>query len=235
VVLKEQLIQAGKLAAMGKLAAGVAHEINNPLTGILAYAEDMAEDFPDNDPRQKDLQVIIRETLRCRDIVRNLLDFARQEKPKLEKLIPNSVIEQSLSLIGKLPQFRNIAIEIALDEDIPFIQGDPRQLQQVILNFLMNSSEAMNGRGIIKMSTGYQRSTDTCYITVEDEGPGISEDKIDKIFEPFFSTKETSGLGLAVSWGIIDRHLGTIEVERSSKGGALFRIVLPAYDYPEER
>ncbi|UCC79442.1 MAG: PAS domain-containing protein [Candidatus Zixiibacteriota bacterium] len=235
VVLKEQLIQAGKLAAMGKLAAGVAHEINNPLTGILAYAEDMAEDFPGNDPRQKDLQVIIRETLRCRDIVRNLLDFARQEKPKLEKLIPNSVIEQSLSLIGKLPQFRNITIEIALDEDIPFIQGDPRQLQQVILNFLMNSSEAMNGRGVIGISTGYEPSTDKCYITVEDEGPGISEDKIDKIFEPFFSTKETSGLGLAVSWGIIDRHRGSIEVERSSKGGALFRIVLPAYEYLEER
>ncbi len=235
VVLKEQLIQAGKLAAMGKLAAGVAHEINNPLTGILAYAEDMAEGFSNDDSRKKDLQVIIRETLRCRDIVRNLLDFARQEKPKLEKLIPNSVIEQSLSLIGKLPQFRNITIEIALDEDIPFIQGDPRQLQQVILNFLMNSSEAMNGRGVIKISTGYQRRTDRCYITVEDEGPGIPEDKIDKIFEPFFSTKETSGLGLAVSWGIIDRHRGIIEVERSSKGGALFRIVLPAYEYQEER
>jgi len=226
--LKEQLFQAGKLAAIGKLAAGVAHEINNPLTGILAYAEDLVDDLPADDTHQEDLKVIIRETLRCRDIVRNLLDFARQETPELEKLHPNLVIDQSISLVEKLPQFRDVKIEVNKSAEVPSIQGDPHQLQQVILNFLMNSTEAMKGKGTIKLSTNYERQYNKCHIIVEDNGPGVPENLIDKIFEPFFSTKGTNGLGLAVSWGIIERHHGKIEVEMSKSGGALFRIVLPA-------
>ncbi|MCP4580688.1 MAG: PAS domain-containing protein, partial [candidate division Zixibacteria bacterium] len=229
VDLKDQLVQAGKLAAVGKLAAGVAHEINNPLTGVLAYAEDMVDELPDDNPHQEDLKVIIRETLRCRDIVRNLLDFARQETPKLERLDPNLIVDQSLSLVEKLPQFRNITLELNKFDEIPFIKGDPHQLQQVILNFLMNSAEAMKGKGIIKLTTEYLRRYDRCNIVVEDDGPGIPENLVDKIFEPFFSTKGTNGLGLAVSWGIIERHRGNIEVEMSDRGGALFRIVLPAF------
>jgi two-component system NtrC family sensor kinase len=229
IELKEQLIQAGKLAAVGKLAAGVAHEINNPLTGVLAYAEDMVDDLPNDDPHQEDLRVIIRETLRCRDIVRNLLDFARQETPKLEKLHPNLVIDQSISLIEKLPQFRDIKIEVEKSDTLPSILGDPHQLQQVVLNFLMNSTEAMKGKGTIKLSTRFESRDNRCQIVVEDNGPGIPENIIDKIFEPFFSTKGTNGLGLAVSWGIVERHHGKIEVEMSESGGALFRIVLPVY------
>lgn len=227
--LEEQLVQAGKLAAVGKLAAGVAHEINNPLTGILAYAEDIIEDLPEDNPHREDAQVIIRETLRCRDIVRNLLDFARQETPKLEELDAAKVIEQSLALIERLPQFRDIEITVERSKKTPPILGDPRQLQQVVLNFLMNSAEAMHGRGAIKLKTEYERRNDKCYIIVEDNGPGIPENLKDKIFEPFFSTKGTNGLGLAVSWGIVERHKGIIEVEMSESGGALFKIVLPAY------
>jgi two-component system NtrC family sensor kinase len=227
--LKEQLVQTTKLAAVGKLAAGVAHEINNPLTGILAYAEDMAEDLPQKDARYKDLHVIIRETLRCRDIVKNLLDFARQETPELERLDCNTVIDQAIALIERLPQFRDIKIETHKSKKLPPIQGDPRQLQQVILNFLMNSAEAMKGKGNIKVITEYERRNDKCHIIVEDNGPGIPENMKDKIFEPFFSTKGTNGLGLAVSWGIIERHKGIIEVEMSDSGGALFKIALPAY------
>jgi two-component system, NtrC family, sensor kinase len=175
------------------------------------------------------LKVIVRETLRCRDIVKNLLDFARQETPDLEKLNPNEVVDQSLNLIEKLPQFRNIELVVKKGDKMPPILGDPRQLQQVILNFLMNSTEAMRGKGKIKLTTRYDRRHDRCVIMVEDSGPGIPENLRDKIFEPFFSTKGTNGLGLAVSWGIVERHKGTIEVEMSDSGGALFRIVLPSY------
>jgi PAS domain S-box-containing protein len=227
--LKDQLVQAGKLAAVGKLAAGVAHEINNPLTGVLAYAEDMVDELPDDSPHQEDLKVIIRETFRCRDIVKNLLDFARQETPKMEKLDINKIVDRSISLVEKLPEFRNIKLELDKGEGIPFIEGDPHQLQQVLLNFLVNSAEAMKGKGVISLTTDYLRRSDRCYIIVEDNGPGIPENMIDKIFEPFFSTKGTNGLGLAVSWGIIERHRGIIEVEMSESGGALFRIVLPAF------
>jgi len=227
--LSDQLIQAEKLAAIGKLAAGVAHEINNPLTGILAFAEDMVDDLPEDDSHQSDLRVIIRETLRCRDIVRNLLDFARQENPKLEKLDPDMVVEQALSLVVKLPQFRNITIQTNLYDSAPSILGDPHQLQQVILNFMLNSAEAMEEKGVIILSTSYNRRYDKYIISVEDNGPGIPENLIDKIFEPFFSTKGTNGLGLAVSWGIIERHHGIIEVDKTKGGGALFKIILPVY------
>jgi PAS domain S-box-containing protein len=226
--LRDQLMQAVKLAAVGKLAAGVAHEINNPLTGILAYAEDMFEELDKNDSHRGDIEVIIRETLRCRDIVRNLLDFARQEAPKLKDVSPNQVVEQALSLLAKLPQFRNINIIKELDDGVPYIQGDPQQLQQVILNLMLNAAEAMEMKGKIGITTEYDLRHDKCLIMVRDDGPGIPENLIDKIFEPFFSTKGTNGLGLAVSWGIIERHQGTIEVDMTRGGGAIFRIILPA-------
>ena len=231
--LQEQLAQSAKLAAVGKLAAGVAHEINNPLTGILAFAEDLVEKFDNNSPYKDDINVIIRETLRCRDIVRNLLDFSRQETPHLEKFNPNHIVEHSLSLVEKLPQFQNITIEKILTDKIPLINCDQHQMQQVILNFMLNSCDAMKGKGIIKVSTEYNRRHDKCIINVEDDGPGIPENLIDKLFEPFFSTKGTSGLGLAVSCGIVERHHGKIEVDMADKSGAIFRIVLPAINNDE--
>ncbi len=232
--LHEQLVQAARLAAVGKLAAGVAHEINNPLTGVLAYAEDILGDLSEDDPLREDIAVIIQETLRCRDIVRNLLDFARQEKLHLEKTSPNEVIEQALTLVRKLPQFRNIAIEKKLTEDIPEVECDIHQIQQVLLNLMINASEAMNGSGTIKLSTEHSNQQNRCLIIVEDNGPGISEHLIDKVFEPFFSTKGTSGLGLAVSWGIVERHRGVIEVESTESGGAIFTIALPAVEDAEK-
>ncbi|MFZ5980361.1 MAG: PAS domain-containing sensor histidine kinase [Candidatus Zixiibacteriota bacterium] len=226
--LRDQLVQSTKLAALGKLAAGVAHEINNPLSGVLAFAEDMLDDFDPDDPRHKDLSVIIRETLRCRDIVRNLLDFARQDNPKFEEHDLNTIIDQSVSLVEKLPQFRNISIAINKKEKMPKIQCDLYQIQQVLLNLMLNAADAMKEHGTLTITTDYDRRHDRCLIAVEDNGPGIPENLIDKIFEPFFSTKGTNGLGLAVSWGIIERHRGIIEVDIAESGGAIFRILLPA-------
>lgn len=229
VLLHEQLVQNEKLAALGKLAAGVAHEINNPLTGILAYAEDLLDSVPDSPDLQEDIKVIIRETLRCRDIVRNLLDFARQDKPIFQIIDPNQIIDQTLSLVSRLPQFRDIKIKTILYDKIPKIESDPKQLQQVLLNLMINASDAMKHKGNIIISTDYFPNRNMCCISVEDDGPGVPENLIDKIFEPFFSTKNTNGLGLAVSWGIIERHHGTIEVDTADSGGAIFRLLLPAF------
>ncbi len=227
--LRDQLVQSSKLVAIGQLAAGVAHEINNPLTGILAYAEDMADELPENNEMREDVDVIIRETKRCRDIVRNLLDFARQEAPKLEEMNPNQIVDQALSLVAKLPQFRNIEINKIIENKIPSIQCDPQQIQQVVLNLMLNAADAMNGKGIIKLTSEYDLRQDKCILSVEDNGPGIPENLIDKIFEPFFSTKGTNGLGLAVSWGIVERHHGTIEIDMAEGAGAIFKIILPAF------
>ncbi len=231
VQLMEKLIQSEKLAALGKLAAGVAHEINNPLTGILSFAEGILEDLPKDSPLNEDVKIIINETLRCRDIVRNLLDFAKQYTPKFELVNPNEIIRQTLELVHKLPQFKDINIEVSLESDdkIPKIKADFKQIQQVLLNFLINAADAMKYKGKIILSSEYYRQLKKCIISVEDTGPGIPENLLDKIFEPFFSTKSTSGLGLAVSWGIIERHHGTIEVDTAESGGAIFKILLPAY------
>ncbi len=225
--LSDQLTQAVKLAAVGKLAAGVAHEINNPLTGVLAYAEDLAEELADNSQLKTDVEVIIRETLRCRNIVRNLLDFARQDAPRLEEIQPVDVVDQALMLVKKLPEFRNITIAWEPPQKVPPILGDVRQLQQVILNLMLNAADAMQGKGKITLQVTYERGSRRCVISVEDTGPGIPENLMDKIFEPFFSTKDTNGLGLAVSWGIVERHRGTMEVDTAEGGGAVFRIVIP--------
>ena len=232
--LSDQLAQAVKLAAVGKLAAGVAHEINNPLTGVLAYAEDILEDLEPDSSFRNDIHVIIRETMRCRDIVRNLLDFARQETPDLVDTAINDIVTNTLVLVQKLPQFRNIGIEQRLKEHIPLVKCDRHQIQQVILNLMMNAADAMKGQGKIKITTKYERSHNRCIIAVTDNGPGIPENLMDKIFEPFFSTKGTNGLGLAVSWGIVERHHGQIEVDAAPGGGAVFRIALPVIHKLEE-
>ncbi|MCK5741675.1 MAG: hypothetical protein KAH48_05615, partial [Chlorobi bacterium] len=226
--LQEQLVQTEKLAAIGKLAAGVAHEINNPLTGILAFAEDLKEEYQESDFQFADLSVIVRETLRCRDIVRNLLDFSRQDKPNFEIRKPDDIVGSTLNLIEKLPQFKDINIQRCFGVDIPFISCDPKQLHQVLLNFLLNAADAMKSKGVICIRTAFESENNKCVISVEDDGPGIPEKMVDKIFEPFFSTKNTNGLGLAVSWGIVERHGGIIEVDTAEKSGAIFRIVLPA-------
>ncbi len=227
--LQEQLIQSEKLAAIGKLAAGIAHEINNPLSGILAYAESLQYDLENNPQLKADAEVIIRETLRCRDIVRNLLDFAKQDKPQLQKINPNTIVHNTMSLVKKLPQFKDINIQINLKDKIPDINSDPMQMQQVLLNLLLNAADAMKYKGKILITTDYNRRNSNCIISVEDSGPGVPDNLMDKIFEPFFSTKGTSGLGLAVSWGIVERHRGTIEIDSAESGGAIFKILIPAF------
>jgi PAS domain S-box-containing protein len=226
--LQRELRHADKLAAIGKLAAGVAHEINNPLTGVLSFAEDLLADSEDGDPRAEDYRVIIRETLRCREIVRNLLDFSRQSQPRIRDCDLNAVAERALALIERLATFRHVEVRRELAEDLPPIRGDAGQLQQVILNLLVNAAEKMPDGGTLTIESGTMEDGRNCHVTVLDRGPGIPEEDLDRVFEPFFSTKKsTQGLGLAVSWGIVERHGGVIEAGNRCGAGAFFRVVLP--------
>jgi PAS domain S-box-containing protein len=226
--LQRELLQADKLAAIGKLAAGVAHEINNPLTGILAFAEDLKEEVSGEEQRE-DCDVIIRETLRCREIVRNLLDFARQKKPQIRGADLNRVVQDTVVLVRRLALFRDVKLTLVLGEALPVVPGDPGQLQQVVLNLLVNAAEGMDGKGEIIVATSLRAGVREVMLSVSDTGPGIPEEALGRIFEPFFSTKKaTHGLGLAVSWGIVERHGGRVEADNRPEGGAVFRVFLPA-------
>lgn len=227
IKLQEQLIHSEKLAALGKLAAGVAHEINNPLTGILANAEYIKDSIDSSHELQDDIKIIINEVLRSRDIVNLLLDYTRQDSPKLKDISLNQIITNSLSLLSRLPQFRNINIETQINEQLPLVLADEKQIQQVLLNLLINAADSLGNKGNIKLITAFSKTDHSCKIIVVDEGKGIPENVIEKIFEPFFSTKNTSGLGLAVSKGIIERHKGTLTASNNSFGGASFEISLP--------
>ena len=223
--LQEQVNQSAKLAAVGKLAAGVAHEINNPLTGVLAYAEDLRDDAAPGDERRADYEVIIRETLRCRAIVRSLLDYSRQEEPVFQTGDLSDVVRKTVTLVEKLPNFRDVDLRVDLGRESLPVDADHRQLQQVLLNLIINALDAMDGDGTIAIQTGHEAGK--AFASVSDSGPGIPDQEKSRIFEPFYTTKATTGLGLSVSWGIVERHRGTIELRDSRLGGACFSIVLP--------
>jgi two-component system NtrC family sensor kinase len=226
---QDQLVRTAQLVAAGKLAAGVAHELNNPLTGVLAYAEELLADTPESDPRRQDLQVIVRETLRCRGIVRNLLDFARQTGPELAQANLASVIRDTITLLHKHAAFRDVVIAHEIPKTPPPVRGDPHQLQQVLVNLLVNAAEAMPDGGRIHVGLAVDAANEQAVLSVSDTGTGIPEAIRDRIFEPFFSTKggKTDGFGLAVSWSIVQQHGGVIDVESEIGRGTTFRVRLP--------
>ena len=352
--MRLQLLQSEKMASLGQLAAGIAHEINNPLTGVLSYSSYLLKRTKDNPELQNDLTVIVRETMRSRDIVKQLLDFARQSTPKKIKMNINEIIIRAEKVVTNQLKINNISIEKNFDENLPEIIIDPNQIQQVIINLIVNAIDAISKNGLIKIRTskflinpygfeiiksaicpnehslmaednkingnpsikllaeleneteiifldpiyGSQKNiisdkfannprvklscpvckvslnaeNETCQncfsklykipiqnkgfivgcinnkhkwqkweyidkrgqqeyvqIEIEDNGCGISESQINKIFDPFFSTKEQkgTGLGLAVVWGIIDNHAGKISVESKINAGTKFKILLP--------
>jgi two-component system NtrC family sensor kinase len=226
---QRQLIMIEKLASIGKLAASVAHEINNPLTGILTFAEDLVDNAQTNDPLLPDYRVIRREAIRCREIVRQLLDFSRQDKPNLQPVDMNEVLSHTVKFVSKQAVFRNIIIETELRENLPAVTADPVQLEQVVLDLLVNACEAMPDGGKIVIASAVFPRTREVEVTVRDNGPGISPEHLPQIFEPFFSTKggKSMGIGLAVSWSIINQHGGRLEVDSKPGEGTAFRIFMP--------
>ncbi len=227
--LQHELLQTEKHAAVGKLAAGVAHEINNPLTGILTFAEDLRDDADESSPEREDLEFIVRETLRCRRIVRDLLDFSRQHKPDRQRVRPEAVMRRAMNLVIKQASFHDVRFHFQADEGVASISADANQLQQAILNLIINARDAMQGRGEITLHAGVNEAG-MVVMEVGDTGSGIEDHHLSKIFEPFFSTKgaQGNGLGLAAVRSIVDQHGGRIAVDSTPGAGTVFRIVLPA-------
>jgi two-component system NtrC family sensor kinase len=225
--MQAHLIQSEKLAGVGKLAAGVAHEINNPLTCVLTNSSLILSDLAPDDPRREDLQAIVDETLRCRKIVKGLLDFARQTKPQRQQLSLNKVAEDVVTLVRNQASFQNITIQTELDPDLPSVLADADQMRQVALNIILNAAEVMPQGGKIRVQSSFQSKTNRVMLRISDTGPGISPEIQGRLFEPFFTTKKTgTGLGLAIAYGIMERHKGSLEVESALGHGTTIVVIL---------
>ncbi len=230
VNIQDHLVQAEKLASLGKLAAGIAHEINNPLGGILIYTHLILEDQQESSPHSQNLEKIVKETQRCRDIVKGLLEFARPKEPKMIPTDVHEVMEKSISLLERQALFQNITVKKAYAPNLSRIIADGAQLQQVFMNIILNAAEAMDGNGTLTLRSFLEEEGGDLAVEISDTGRGIRAEDMKRLFEPFFTTKEVgkgTGLGLAISYGIIQKHGGSIEAESRVGEGARFRIKLP--------
>ena len=229
--MQSHLIQSEKLASLGKLAAAIAHEINNPLTSILINTHLMLEKTEKNNTFYENLSLIADETSRCSDIVKGLLEFSRQNPPQMSYADINEITEHTIKILENQVAFQNIKIIKKLSADLPQIKLDKDKIKQIIWNFMINASEVMPEGGVLIITS--QLSEDKKYIQIsfEDNGVGIPKENINKIFDPFFTTKSGgTGLGLAVSYGIIQQHQGKIEVKSDPGYGSVFTVYLPVKD-----
>jgi PAS domain S-box-containing protein len=225
-----QLIQSQKIASIGRMAAGVAHEINNPLSAILIYAELLKESLKDKAEHTKDVQEIIDQTLRCKKIVSELLEFSRKSAGKIASFSLEDFLTKCLDLLIHKAQFHNIEVVTNIEKDMPNFVGDMSQLQQVFTNLLVNASDAMDGKGRLIISAKFEAEREAFVIRVSDTGPGIPENLRDKIFDIFFTTKPVgkgTGLGLSISQNIIKIHGGNLSFECPPEGGTTFIVQIP--------
>lgn len=228
--MQAHLLQSEKLASLGKLAAGVAHEINNPLGGILIYSHLLLEETNKKSPHYENLKKIVKETSRCKDIVKGLLEFARPKDPEMSLTDINDIVDKSLSIMERQALFQNIKIKKLYSSDLPQIVADSSQLQQVFTNIILNAAEAMEGNGTLTLKTSLNGKGRYIHIQFTDTGHGIEEEHRKRLFEPFFSTKEVgkgTGLGLAISYSIIQKHQGSIDVTSHVGKGSTFTVKLP--------
>lgn len=228
--IQAQLMQSEKLASLGRLASGVAHEINSPLTGILTFSHLLMRKLKDNPELQRELELIVRETTRVSTIVRGLLDFARESKPQKRPCNINELILHTLSLVEHQSVFHDIRIVKNLDPQVAMVLLDANQIQQVFMNVLLNAADAMPAGGTLTITSTMAPEDSFVQVRFADTGSGISEKNLPRIFDPFFTTKadkKGTGLGLAVSYGIIERHRGHIEVQSEEGKGTTFTIKLP--------
>ncbi len=226
-----QVMQTEKMASLGRLAAGVAHEINNPLTSILLYGNMMQEKLERNDALQKNLAYILEDAERCRDIVKNLLAYSRQTNPKKEIFLLNALVNESLSLIRDQKLFLHIKVIKDLTDHQIFIDADRHQLCQVVINLIINAIDAMAGKGTLTLRTLGEPRSGKAYLEVVDTGSGIAEEHLTKIFDPFFTTKalgKGTGLGLSMAYGILQENNGKIFIKNTSSAGTTIAMQLPA-------
>ncbi len=226
---QRQLTQADKLASVGRLAAGVAHEINNPLTGVLSYASLLRKRLDGDAETCDDLDVIVRETVRCRGIIRGLLDFARPAAPARKPMDLNEVVRRSVSVVMTQLSLNQVQLSLDLATDLPLVNADVNQIEQVVVNLMLNAADAIGTEGGNIRAITRLGSTNTIEFLLVDSGRGIAAEDLPRIFEPFFTTKgnQGTGLGLAVSWGIVEAHGGTLEVQSELCMGTTFTLQLP--------
>jgi signal transduction histidine kinase len=235
VRLEDQLLQVEKLSSIGLLAAGIAHEVNTPITGISSYTQMLLKQTPETDIRKPILEKIEKQTFRAAEIVNGLLNFARMNGSEFKDLDVNRLIKESLSLLDHQLKMNHVKVEHTLDSTIPLVYGNSGKLQQVFINLFLNARDAMGAGGMLKVHTAMNDSM--VIVDIQDTGAGISEENIKRIFDPFFTTKSTgkgTGLGLAVTYGIIQEHGGRIFVDSTPGQGTHFRIKLPTRYAPHK-
>ena len=228
--MQVRMAQSERLASLGMLAAGVAHEINNPLGGILALTSLVLEDMPPTEPGRRNLEEVVRQAGRCGGIVRGLLEFSRQSKADMELLRIEAVIDNTLDLVGTQAAFFNVRVEKDIEPDLPPIIADRAQLSQVFLNLIVNAVQAMDERGALTVTIRAVDARSAVEVAIADTGRGIPSEDLDRVFDPFFTTKtdgQGTGLGLSIAYGIVTRHQGTITVESQVGRGTTFRVRLP--------
>jgi two-component system NtrC family sensor kinase len=225
-----QLVQSTKLAAIGELAANIAHEINNPLTTVLGFASFIAERLPADDPTREELGLIQEEASRARDIVRDLLQFSRQRDFMPEPADINTVLEQVVGMVRRQGALNTVTVTEAYVPDLPMIEMDVPRIKQVFLNIINNAVYAMKDGGSLTIGTA--AAGEGVRVAFADSGPGIAPDILGRIFDPFFTTKPEvsgTGLGLSVSLGIVQSHGGTIDVQSEVGKGTTFTVTLPGH------
>jgi signal transduction histidine kinase len=229
---EDRMLQAERLTAMGKLAGEIAHEINNPLGGIMLYANLIKEDLPDDSQARKNVEKIVRLASKCRMIAKGLLNFGRSSPKATESVDLNLVIHEMFSLIEDHKIFYKVRCVFRLDQDLSHIMADKGQIEQVVMNLMINAAEAMKGEGEMIVETfNSPPPTRAVILRVKDTGPGIPDEIAQKIFEPFYTTKPPgrgTGLGLSITHGIVQRHGGKINVKPRQNGkGTCFEVCLP--------
>jgi two-component system NtrC family sensor kinase len=246
-IAEAESARSEKLASVGLLAAGIAHELNNPLTGILTFATLLRKKMPDGSADAEDLDLVIRETRRCAAIIRRLLDFAREKTPEKKFADLNQIVEDTVRIIERPASFRDIEITLDLDPQLPQVWLDADLIKQVIMNMLVNAQHAIQDTGSITIRTGRcpepkspesgMPAVPMVEMAIIDTGCGIPAQNLKRIFDPFFTSKEVgkgTGLGLSVSHGIVRAHGGAIEVESKVGEGSTFNVYLPIEPPPED-
>lgn len=225
---KHLALHMEKMSSLGRMAAGIAHEINNPLAGILLYSSNLIKKVPLESPLEEGLQIIMSETQRCKVIIQGLLEFSRDKEPQKVSANLNDILDKALTILNNEFFIHHIRVDEDLENNLPLILLDENQIEQVFINILLNAAHAIEKDGIISIKTRLDAEQAKISIEITDNGCGINGKEMDKIFDPFFSTKPSGiGLGLAVSYGIIRNHEGDIRVESRAGKGSCFTIELP--------
>jgi signal transduction histidine kinase len=220
--------QTEKLSALGRMAAGIAHEINNPLGGILLYSSNLVKKVPEEGPLKEGLEIIVNETMRCKTIIQDLLEFSREKEPEKTSANINQIINKTLSMLENEFRLRHIHVDRDLSGDIPDVLVDVNQMHQVFVNLLLNAAEASQDNGVINIRSWMVSALGRIRVEIADNGCGIAPEHLTKVFEPFFTTKpKGTGLGMAVTYRIIRNHQGEIEVSSQPGEGTRFTLEIP--------